>query len=123
MIDLKPYYDAARAADEEVQRIMDEMNAAFLEGSDEGKQRALDLRPALDEAKKSAKDANDLYLSLREAASQGSGAAREFVPVAAENLGGQQAKEMKRKEFLSLDASARMKYIKAGGLVLDEDEE
>lgn len=122
MIDLKPYYDAARAADEEVQRIMDEMNAAFLEGTDEGKQRALDLRPALDEAKKSAKDANDLYLSLREAASQGSGAAREFVPVA-ENLGGQHAKEMKRKEFLALEASARMKYIKAGGLVLDEDEE
>ena len=45
-VNLKPYYDSAIAADAEVQRILNDMDAAFNEGTDEGKTKALELRPA-----------------------------------------------------------------------------
>ncbi|MAT45360.1 MAG: hypothetical protein CL609_23775 [Anaerolineaceae bacterium] len=121
MFDLKPYFDAARSADEEVNKIMNQMNDHFTEGTDEGKQAALDLRPALDEAKAKAEEANKLYLSMREAASVSSGAAKEFVP-ASENLPEAKKGEMKRGEFLALDAKAQMEFIKAGGKVREDEE-
>ncbi len=121
-IDLKPYFDAARMADDEVQRIMNEMNAAFEEGTEESKQKALDLRPVLDEAKRKAEDANQLYLSMRDAASVSDGVAKNFVPVSdGVNLPASQAREMQRQDFLALDAAARMKFIKDGGKVVDEE--
>ena len=121
MLDLKPYFDAARAADDEVQRIMNEMNAAFLEGTEESNQKALDLRPTLDEAKKKAEDANALYLSMRNAANVSDGVAKNFVPVSDGSLPADQAREMKRGDFLALDAAGRMKFIKDGGKVVDEE--
>lgn len=121
MIDLKPYFDAAQAADAEVLRIMDEMNAHFSEGTDEGKQAALDLRPALDEAKGKAADANQLYISMRDAAATSNSAAREFVPVTDNTSTGNPAKEMERKDFEALDAADRLKFIRAGGSVIESD--
>jgi hypothetical protein len=123
VIDLKPYYDAARAADDEVQRIMNLMHEHFNSGTEEGKQAALDLRSDLDAAKAKAADANQLYLSMREAAAQSSNAAREFVPVNDTTKPAGKSGVMNRKEFLALDASARMAYIKRGGILIDEDEE
>jgi len=67
MPNLKPYYDAALAADAEVKRILAEMDAAFNDGTPKGKQKALDLRPALDEAQKQAKQSNELYARMRDA--------------------------------------------------------
>ena len=121
MIDLKPYYDAARAADDEMQRIMNEMNTAFGQGTDEGKALALELRPRLDDAKAKAKDANDLYISMRDSANVSDGAAREFVPVsdAAERVTGDAGKNIPRSEFLSMDTTSRMEFIKAGGKVTE----
>lgn len=123
-VDLKPYFDAARTADDEVQRIMADMNAAFTEGTDEGKQRALDLRPALDAAKAKAQEANDLYISMRNASAQSGTAAREFVPVSnPDNLSGgnQPQREMARNSFLALSAAEQMKFVKDGGSVVDPE--
>jgi len=122
VIDLKPYFDAARAADDEVQRIMNDMNQHYTAGTEEGKQAALDLRPALAEAKEKAADANKLYLSMRDAAATSNSAAREFVP-ATDHLKetGDPAKEMTRQEFDALNAAAKVKFIKAGGAVIESD--
>lgn len=123
MIDLKPYYDAARAADEEVQTILNEMNVHFSAGTEEGRQAALDLRPALDEAKEKAAQANQLYLSMRDAAAQqGNSAAREFVPVTQDlHAGDTSAKEMARDTFDALDAFERLKFIRGGGRVVEPE--
>jgi hypothetical protein len=123
MIDLKTYFDAARSADENVQKIMNDIHAHFEDGTDEGKQAALDLRPTLDEAKAKAEEANKLYLSMRDAAAVDSQAAKDFVPVNNNLPRVENKREMKRGDFLALDASARMEFIKGGGNVLDEDEE
>ena len=123
MFDLKPYFDAAQAANDEVQRVMDDMNAAFSDGTDEGKSKALEMRPALDAAKKKAEDANALYISMRNAAGVSeNGAARVFIPVTDKHASstGDPAREMSRQDFLALDAAARMDYIRQGGTVVDE---
>lgn len=122
VIDLKPYFDAAQVADAEVMRIMDDMNTHFSDGTDEGKQAALDLRPALDEAKVKAADANKLYLSMRDAAATSNSAAREFVPATDHlNETGDPATEMMRQEFDALNAAAKVKFIRAGGAVIESD--
>lgn len=124
MIDLKPYYDAARAADDEVLRIMASMNEHFNAGTDDGKAEALGLRPALDEAKNKADEANRLYMSMRDAAAQSNSVARTFVPVAGGDLpeAAGRAKTMKRQEFLALNTQERMAYIRDGGTIVDEEE-
>jgi hypothetical protein len=65
MQNLKPYYDAALSADAEVKRILAEMDAAFNSATEEGKQKALEMRPALDAAKAKAEESNKLYISMR----------------------------------------------------------
>jgi len=97
------------------------MNTHFSDSTDEGKQAALDLRPALDEAKGKAADANQLYLSMRDAAATSNSAAREFVPVTDNTSAGNPAKEMKRGEFDALDAAARVKFMRGGGTVIESD--
>ena len=122
MFDLKPYFDAAQAANDEVQRVMDDMNAAFSDGTDEGKTKALEMRPALDAAKKKAEDANALYISMRNAAGVSENNAARFVPVTDKHASpaGDPAREMSRRDFLALDAAARMDFIRKGGAVVDE---
>lgn len=119
-IDLKPYFDAARVADDEVQRIMAEMHAAFSTGTEEGKAKALELRPSLDAAKKSALEANNLYISMRNASAESGNVAKNFVPVSPNPEDSPAAKVMTRVAFEALDMFARMKYIKSGGQVVDE---
>ena len=120
-IDLKPYFDTAQKADEEVQRIMTEMHASFNGGTEEGQAKALEMRPQLDAAKSKAQAANDLYISMRNAAATSNNVARNYVPVA-DNLDDdpKAAKEMKRQDFEALDTEARMAFIKAGGKLLAE---
>jgi hypothetical protein len=115
---LKELYDAAKAADEKVQEVMQEMITAFEDGTEEGKLKALDLRPALDEAKIEAEKANLLYISARDADFEDpDAAARKFVPVS--EGGNAQKKEMSREEFDKLNAAERMSFMLADGKLID----
>lgn len=122
-VDLKPMLDDARKASDEVQTILNQMTTAFNEGTEEGKAKALELRPKLDEAQKKAKDANDLYVSARNASNVSDSAAKNFVPVPDNPAGGasDSKSEMKREEFSALDAAARMKFVHDGGTVIDPE--
>jgi hypothetical protein len=123
MQNLKPVYDAAVAAEAKVSSVMAEMLAAFDEGSEEGKARALEMRPALDQAKEEARAANELYVSMRDAAAASDDAARKFVPVdaalAAGAKPGSQAKEITRAEYEGMAYAERHAYLKAGGAIVD----
>lgn len=121
MFDLKPYFDSAQKANDEVQRIMGDMNAAFSKGTEEGKAEALALKPQLDAAQKAAKAANELYLSMRDAAST-SEAASKFVPVpAAENPStpATAANTMNRADFVKMSTDERAKFMRDGGTLVD----
>jgi hypothetical protein len=119
MAKLKELYDAARAADEKVQEVMNEMITAFEDGTEEGKLKALEMRPALDEAKTQADEANRLYISARDADQESeNAAARKFVP-ASEPEGGKNAKEMTRAEFEALSAADRMTFMLSDGKLVD----
>jgi hypothetical protein len=116
---LKELFDAAKAADEKVQEVMQEMISAFEDGTEEGKLKALDLRPALDEAKVEAEKANLLYISARDAeVDDPDNAARKFVPVpGSENS---TRKQMTRDEFEALSAADRMTFMLADGKLIEE---
>ena len=115
---LKELYDAAKAADEKVQEVMQDMITAFEDGTEEGKLKALDLRPALDEAKAKAEEANRLYISARDADIEDpDSAARKFVPAGGENS---VRKQMTRAEFEALSAAERMTFMLADGKLIEE---
>ena len=119
-MNLKPYYDAALKADEDVKRILAEMDAAFNDGTPEGKQKALDLRPALDEAQTKAKQSNELYASMRDASLVNDNMAALFTAppdVAPTEEESKKIKVMKRNEFNALSAAGRMTFMKAGGKI------
>lgn len=63
-MNLKPYFDAAQSADERVQTLAAKIDAHFNAGE---QAQALALKADLDAAKNAAKNANDLYLSMRDA--------------------------------------------------------
>jgi len=122
MPNLKPYYDAALAADAEVRRILNEMDAAFNEGTDEGKAKALALRPALDEAKTKAEEANKLYASMRDASLVNDSMAALFTTPpdpAKEEQTDASPKVMKRSDFNELPPKDRLAFAKAGGQIED----
>jgi HK97 family phage major capsid protein len=76
-MNLKPYYDAVVTAEARVQDLAGQINALFEKNQTED---ALKLRPDLDLAKATAKNANDLYLSMRDAVGEGQTPAQRFVP-------------------------------------------
>jgi len=122
MPNLKPYYDAAFAADAEVKRILNEMDVAFSDGTPEGKEKALSLRPALDEAQKKAKEANELYASMRDASLVNDNAASLFTAPpdpAKDDQKDASPKVMKRAEFNALTPKDRLAFAKSGGRVED----
>lgn len=120
-MDLKPYLDAAQKADEKAQSVMADINAAFLLDTEDGRAKALELRPALDEAQKQAKEANQLYVSMRDASSASSEAAKLFIPAGAASAANaaSASKEMKREEFAALPADQQLAFVKSGGKVTD----
>jgi hypothetical protein len=124
MPNLKPYYDAALAADAEVKRILAEMDAAFNDGTPEGKEKALSLRPALDEAQKKAKDANELYASMRDASLVNDSMAALFTtppdPATSDQKDDSKSpKVMKRSDFQALSPKDRLAFAKADGRLED----
>ncbi len=122
MPNLKPYYDAALSADTEVRRVLNEMDTCFTDGTEDGRKKALDLRPALDDAKIKAEQANTLYVSMRDASLINDNMATLFSSPsdpAAPDQQGDDPKVMKLSEFQALDPKVRFAYIKAGGVVED----
>ncbi|HAE59754.1 MAG TPA: hypothetical protein DCG54_09700 [Anaerolineae bacterium] len=122
MTNLKSILDAARAADDEVKRILAEMDESFALDTEDGTAHALDLRPSLDEAKKKAGELNQLYASMRDASSVTENAAALFVPPAdpaEETSAGNGPKTMNRAAFASLDPNAKMQFMQAGGRLED----
>jgi len=122
MPNLKPYYDAALKADEDVKRILAEMDAAFTEGTEEGKKKALELRPALDEAKTKAEEANKLYASMRDASLINDSMASLFTTPpdpAANDQKDDSPKVMKLSDFQALKPKDRLAFSKSGGMVQD----
>jgi len=130
MPNLKPYYDAALKADDEVKRILAEMDAAFNEGTDEGKKKALELRPALDEAKTKAEEANKLYASMRDASLVNDNTASLFTtPPDPANQTDQEnrspgkkfitPKSLRLNEYRALSPRDRLAFAKSGGQISD----
>lgn len=96
-MDIKTFYDAANQADQEVNRIRGEIKNAF-DAND--KKKAMELRPALDEAKTKADEANALYVSMRDAGETNE-AGRKFTPVSNEALNiGMSPKEVKNYSLI-----------------------
>ena len=123
MPNLKPYYDAALKADEEVKRILAEMDTHFNDGTPEGKQKALELRPALDEAQKQAKEANELYTSMRDASLVNDNMASLFTlpPDPANNdQKDDSPKVINRAAFDVMNIRDRQKFVNSGGQIVDE---
>jgi len=118
---LKPLLDAAKTADAKVKSILQEMTDAFESGTEEGKQKALDLRPTLDEAKKESEEANQLYVSARDASEEVDPDvnARKFVPAGDGNSQKSGAKEITRAEYEAMAYSDRHDYLAAGGAIVD----
>jgi HK97 family phage major capsid protein len=91
-INLKSYYDAATNADAEVQRLAVQINSLF--ESDQTKE-ALALKPKLETAKATAKEANELYILMKETSAGpsnlGDDPSKRFVPAG----GDQEPKEAK----------------------------
>jgi len=123
MPNLKPYYDAALAADAEVKRILAEMDTAFNDGTPEGKKKALDLRPALDEAQTKTKDANQLYASMRDASLVNDNMAALFTtpPDTAreDQKDDESPKVINRAGLKALSPFAQIVFFRAGGKVVD----
>jgi hypothetical protein len=122
MSNLKPYYDAALTADAEVKRVANEIDTLFNDGTEDGKSKALELRPALDEAKNKAEEANQLYVSMRDASLVNDNASTLFTTPADPantNPKTEGSKEINRAGFQALSPAARMAFIQAGGKVID----
>lgn len=122
MPNLKPYYDAALGADAEVKRILAEMDAAFNDGTEDGKRKALELRPALDMAQKQAEDANELYISMRDASLVNDNTAALFSTPADPAKGSDQAKPdretMSLAEYNAMSPRDRLAFAKRGGRLI-----
>lgn len=120
-MNLKPYYDAVQAANGEVKKVAQAIDAAFTLGTEEGTLNAMELRPMLDDAQTKAEAAGKLYESMKSASMvNADGSAAKFVatPGAAEA----EKKAMPRAEFDAMDAIERGKYIRNGGKVVDPAE-
>lgn len=118
MIDLKPFFDRAKADSDEVIRLQNELNMLFNNGTDEGIQAAIDLQPALDTATEKAAQSNKLYISMRNADNATSTAAPLFVAETnTQEEEHEETKPLTLAAFNALDPRDRMKYVRAGGLI------
>jgi|SaaInl4_150m_RNA_FD_contig_31_1242168_length_2915_multi_3_in_0_out_0_2 hypothetical protein len=117
-MDLKPYYDAAIAAQEAVQKKAQAIDALFTDGDTEA---ALAKKPELDALQAKAQEAEDLYEAMKTAA-QPSDTLANFVPVAENPPEDESVKALRRDEFEALSPKARAEHLAAGGEVIDEKE-
>ena len=121
MLDLKPYFDAVNAAEAEVQRIANEIDTLFREGTDEGTAKALALRPALDEAQSKHAEAVSLYNAMQ-LANRPNDVARNFVPItdtSPDQAVGNQPTVIRRQDYDGMSLVERAKFIRSGGRLED----
>lgn len=120
-MDLKKYFDRAKADSDEVTRLQNELDTEFNSGTDEGIQKAIDLQPTLEAAVKAAAESNKLYLSMRDAANLTGNAASLFVSGEPEEdeEGAEDDKVKTLAEFNALSPSERLAFINASGRVQD----
>ena len=121
MLDLKPYFDAVNAAEADVQRIANELDELFREGTDESKTKALALRPALDEAQNKHAEAISLYEAMQ-MANRPNDVARNFVPVSTttpDPAEDSQPTVIKRQEYDRLSLVDRDRFVHSGGAIED----
>jgi hypothetical protein len=121
MLDLKPYLDAVIAADAEVQRIANELDGLFREGTDESKVKALELRPTLEEAQNKHAEALALYESMQKT-NRPNDVAKNFVPVSntpPNDAEGTQPSVIKRQEYDRMSLVDRARYVRSGGTLED----
>jgi hypothetical protein len=121
MLDLKPYYDAVNAAKDEEQRIAAEIDGLFQDGSDEGKVKAMELRPTLEAAQNRLAEAEALYDRMQ-LANRPNDVAKNWVPVSntpPDNGEGSQPSLIKRQAYDALSQYDRGMFIKSGGRVED----
>jgi hypothetical protein len=121
MLDLKPYYDAVLAAEADVQRVANEIDTNFRDGTEEGKAKALALRPALDEAQNKLTEATNFYEAMKNT-TRPNDVVKNFVPVSntsTEEAPGSQTTVIKRQDYDKLDLVNRAKFVKSGGKIED----
>lgn len=121
MQDLKAYYDAVVEAEAEVQRLAAEIDTHFREETDDGKAKALELRPALDEAQNKLNEANSFYEAMKNA-NRPNDVIKNFIPVSdteVEPEEGSQPSVIKRQVYDELTLVDRSKFIRSGGKVED----
>lgn len=118
-MDLKTYFDNAKAASDSAAVLKNEIDTLFNNGTDEGIQAAIDMAPKLEEANKKAEAANRLYVSMRDADKTVSNAAALFVADDGDEPEEEKKddKKMPFKEFQALDPAERMKFVRAGGVI------
>jgi len=121
MLDLKPYFDAVVAADADVQKIANEIDELFREGTDESKLQALALRPALDDAQNKHAEAVDLYEAMQKT-TRPNDIAKNFIPVSdaeADPDVDTQPTVIKREAYEHMPLLDRAKFIRSGGTIED----
>lgn len=121
MLDLKPYFDAVVAADAEVQKIANEIDMKFREGTEESKLDALALRPALDDAQNKHAEAVSLYESMQKT-TRPNDIAKNFIPVSetkAEDAVDVQPTVIKRDAYERMSLQDRANFIRSGGTLED----
>lgn len=116
-MNLKPFYDAAMASVAEKQGVVQQIEALFAEGK---RDEALALQPTLEATAAKSKADTEFYNSLL-AASGDSDTPRNFVKAgAADQTTDPAKKQMTRNAFVALDPYAKMTFIRAQGVVVDE---
>lgn len=119
MLDLKPYFDAVNAAEADVQRVANDIDTLFRDGTDESKVKALALRPALEEAQSKHAEAVSLYEAMQ-IANRPNDVAKNFVPVStSETAEGTQPSVIKREDYDRMSLVDRSNFIHSGGILKD----
>lgn len=121
MLDLKPYYDAVVDAEAEVQRIAAEIDTQFRVETEEGQAKALELRPALEDAQSKLEDATKFYESMQNS-TRPNDVIKNFIPVSntqADPDEGSQPTLIKRQDYDALSLVDRANFIRSGGKIED----
>jgi len=116
-MNLKKYLDAVNAAEAKVQQIAARINEHFEKGENDD---ALKLREQLDKAKLDAKNANELYLSMRDALTTDGDVASRFVSAGGGDTEPKETQDLRaspeytRVFFEALSNGVTPKSIKSG---------
>jgi ElaB/YqjD/DUF883 family membrane-anchored ribosome-binding protein len=121
MADLKPYFDAVNTTEAAVQSIASELDALFIQDTEDARAQALAKKAELDEALIKHDEAVSTYES-RQKANRPNTVAKNFVPVSTtqtEPAEDSQPTVIKRQDYNKLDLVERARFVKSGGSIED----